>query len=522
MIDIERQPLSDIAKREWDVIVIGGGISGAGVACEAARCGVKTLLLEQYDFAWGSSSRSSKMLHGGLRYLAQGHLRLTRNAVLERERYIREIPGLASVMPYIIPLYRGDKLKRWQISVVLAIYDFFAKHKYHRYLSQDQITHLVPGIKNQHLLGGYEFIEGATDDARLVMRVLKEAVAQHAVVRNYSKVVSLMRDNNNQVCGVRVIDTTDGAATVESEIRAKVVINATGAWADKLRNKDIKIRPLRGSHILFSHERLPLNYVLIVRHPKDGRQVFIMPWMGCTVIGTTDLDHQHSLQDEPCMTKAEATYLLELGNTLFPAANLTGKDIRSCWAGVRPTIVGNADKPSQLSREHAVWVEDGLYSIAGGKLTTFRIMAHDILMRASDVLPALKQFNPQARYLPEPVTLTYPNIATDMLERMVGWYGQDALEILQRATPETLQLIPGTPFLRAEVPYILANEAVIHLDDLLLRRLRIGLICEQGGKALLPILEKLCGWDATRWQQEVTRYLEIWKQYYSYHEDAIA
>lgn len=517
MINIERQALEKLAETTWDVLVIGGGISGAGVACEAARRGVNVLLLEQKDFAWGSSSRSSKMLHGGLRYLAQGHIRLTRTAVQERERFIDEVPGLAYPAPYIIPSYRGEKLKKWQIAIALGLYDLFAGKKHRKYLSKDDITHLVPGIKNLNLTGGYEFIEGTTDDTRMVLRVLKEAVLNGANVRNYSQVTNLVRDKNNQVCGVRVRDTSD-AVTSEVEIKARVVINATGAWTDYLRNHNKKIRPLRGSHILITHERLPLDYVLIVRHPQDGRQVFIMPWLHCTVIGTTDLDHHDDMQNEPTMSKDEAKYLLALGNYIFPNAKLTSSDIRSCWAGVRPTIMGKANKPSKISREHAVWVEDGLYSLAGGKLTTFRLMAHDVLMQASKVLPQLAHTNRNGRYLPQQEMFAWPGVAKEIIERMSGWYGKDAVEILRKSSIENLSLIPGTNYLRAEIPYILAAESVVHLDDLLLRRLRIGLICERGGEELLPLIHTLCNWDDNRWEHELKRYQTIWKKYYSYHD----
>ena len=491
-----------LAAEPWDLVVIGGGISGAGVAREAARTGARVLLLEARDFAWGTSSRSSKMVHGGLRYLASGQLRITAESVRERERMMAEAPGLVQPLRYVFPQYRG-RLMAWGLALVLAAYDLLAGKWRHGRLSRAAVRALFPGLRQERLLGAGYFEDTLTDDARLCLRVLRAACRDGAAALNYAEVTALSRDA--QGWRLALADTETGAAT---ELRTRVVINATGVWADRLRAGPPRLRPLRGSHLLFPAERLPLVSTLVLQHPDDGRTLFLYPWAGASVVGTTDLDHAEPLHLEPHITGPEVDYLLAAANWAFPEARLSRADVVSTWAGVRPVIQAGQGAPSRMSREHAVWDEDGFITLAGGKLTTFRRMARDALRVAARYLPRL------APVPGEPAVLCTPESAEP---RLAGWYGEELAELL--STDGSGERVGSTDVRWAELVYACRHEGVRHLDDLLLRRTRLGLILPGGAAALLPELKRRCqpelGWDEAHWLAEVQRYQTVWRAAYA-------
>lgn len=268
----KRQSLDALADENWDLVVIGGGITGAGVLLEAARRGLRVLLLEQTDFAWGTSSRSSKMVHGGLRYIAQGDIRLTRHSLLERERLIDELPGLVERATYLFPLRKGVFPGRWPMKAILWLYDFLAGIRDHRYLSREQLLERVPGLNRQSLTGAMSYTDALTDDCRLVVRAILEAARHGGVAQNYCRVEQAMADGDK--FAITVTDRTSGQTATLSSRR---VVSATGAWADRFSGSDPRVRPLRGSHLFVDPERLPVKDCLTVMHPDDGRPVFVFP-----------------------------------------------------------------------------------------------------------------------------------------------------------------------------------------------------------------------------------------------------
>ncbi|HXY69725.1 MAG TPA: glycerol-3-phosphate dehydrogenase/oxidase [Gemmatimonadales bacterium] len=512
--------------RHWDVLVVGGGITGAGILREAARRGLTALLVEQRDFAWGTSSRSSKLVHGGLRYLKEGKLRLTRASVTERERLVAEAPGLVERLGFLLATYEGASPGSLTYRAGLSLYDLLAVRWSHQHYDADAFRMLAPHITERGLKGGFRYGDAQTDDARLVVRVLKEAVASGATALSYAAAEGLIREDG-VVTGVRLRDRESARST---EVRATVVVNATGAWADELRAElgaPRRIRPLRGSHITFPAWRFPLAQAVTVPHPRDGRPVFFIPWEGATLIGTTDVDHALPLDREPAVAADELHYLFAVIESEFPSLGLTPKDVMASFSGVRPVInTGKAD-PSRESRDHAVWDEDGLLTVTGGKLTTFRLMALDALKAARHRLPALRVRRAGARAF-DPVEPELPGAASalddDARRRLVGRYGAEARALVAAARPEELAAIPGTRSLWAELRWAARAEGVVHLEDLLLRRVRLGLLLPDGARDVLPDARKICqaelGWDDARWERETDAYLRSWRACYSVPADA--
>ena len=503
---------------EVDILIAGGGITGAGIALEAARAGYRVLLAEQKDFAWGSSSRSSKLVHGGLRYLKEGQWKLTRDSVRERQRLLNEAPGLVQPQSFAFSHYRGKGPSRWLFALGLAIYDKMAgSHARHQY-NQTEYRWLAPHIRAEGLDGGMCYLDAKTDDVRLVLRVLQEARAMGAVCRNYLKVQHLLYDGD-QVCGAALC-AADSDDIVE--VRAKIVINACGAWSDQLRKvlpDTQKLRPLRGSHLLFPAWRLPVAQAVSLMHPDDGRPVFLYPWEGVTLVGTTDLDHQESADQEPRISKQEVDYLMRALQWQFPSLALTTADVLSCYAGVRPVVDDGHADPSQVSRDHVLWQENGLLTVTGGKLTTFRLIAKEALDSLSDVLPLPDAAVGHERlFSPLNEINTPTGIPADLWQRLCGYYGNAARDILNMRCNVPEAFVAGTQILWAELVWCARHESVHHLDDLLLRRTRYGLILPQGGEAHLSVLRGLCqtalGWDDQRWQHEQQRYLAIWREAY--------
>ncbi len=307
------------------------------------------------------------------------------------------------------------------------------------------------------------------------------------------------------------------------DLRAPVVINATGAWADRLRNQlnpETRVRPLRGSHLIIPRHLCPLVDVLTTLHPQDKRGVYVYPWEGTTVIGTTDLDHDEDLDIEASISESETRYLLEAYNTVFPRAPISNKDIISTWAGVRP-VIGSEDTkdPSKERRDHATWSDNGLITVSGGKLTTFRLIALDALEAAQSKLPPAKAFADDRVF-------TAPHVNAESLspdnpqwgQRLLGRYGNAAQTLLADASETERQPIGDTEFCLAECRWAARHESVQHLDDLLLRRTRLGMCLTNGGEEIFPLLEGICraelGWDTSQWQDELKRYQDIWQHFY--------
>lgn len=507
--------LPELAASEWDLIVVGGGITGAGILREAARRGWRCLLLEQRDFAWGTSSRSSKMVHGGLRYLAKGRLGLTRDAVRERQRLLDELPGLVEPLPFLFPHYRGRFPGPRLFGGLLGVYDALAGQRQRRYHPASELAGLAPGLDDPALLGASRFGDAVTDDARLVLRVLQEARAAGGQALNGVRVVELLRDGG-RVVGLLAEDREHGQRLT---LRSRMLALATGAWSDQLRGSR-DIRPLRGSHLLLPAWRLPAAQALSFRHARDGRPVFVFPWEGATVIGTTDLDHDQPLAQEPRISAAETDYLLAACAQLLPGAGVRHADILSTWAGVRP-VVGATDssrKPSDEPREHALWSEPGCVTLAGGKLTTFRLLALQVLRACAAQWGETLREDDAPLFHPAPA-VALPGLCRSQQRRLAGRHGASLprlAELIGEIGPER---VGATPTLWAELALACEDELVLHLDDLLLRRTRLGLLLPRGGAALLADIRALCqprlGWSDGRWLRELRDYQQLWQASYA-------
>lgn len=509
--------LPTLADEAWDLIVIGGGISGAGIVREAARRGWRCLLLEQRDFAWGTSSRSSKMVHGGLRYIAKGQWRLTRDSVRERQRLLDEAPGLVEPMSFMMPHYRGGFPGPRVMGGLLAVYDALAGRRNHRFHDAQQLRYMAPGVKEDDLLGGSGFVDALTDDARLVMRVLAEARADGAVVLNGLRVVQLLREGG-RVCGVQVEDCEGGAGL---QLRCGVLAVATGAWAERLRPPEHprQLRPLRGSHLLLPGWRLPVAQAFTFLHHGDRRPVFVFPWEGATVVGTTDLDHHDDLDLSASISAEELDYLLAACAQQFPQAEVVAGDVLSTWSGVRP-VVGSAagqqqGKPSNETREHVLWQEPGCVTLAGGKLTTFRPQAIEVLKACAPMLGRTLNDDGAPVFAAVP-PLVIPGLSSYQWRRLAGRHGRALPRLAQLLEELGHDTVGATDTLWAELALACDTEMVLHLDDLLLRRTRLGLLLRAGGEAFLPAIRQLCqprlGWDDARWQQEEQLYRALWQR----------
>lgn len=540
-----QQALAPLSRRSsqvvpWDILIIGGGITGAGIAREAARRGLAVLLIEQKDFAWGTSSRSSKMVHGGLRYIASGDYKTTLLSVRERERMLSEASGLVNEMHYVMPHYKGKFPPPWIFNTLLRVYDGLAGKRYSKYFKKDAFLQLNPHIKQEKFLGASQFSDAVTDDSRLVMRVLDEAINDGAQAINYLKAESLITNEQGLVTGATLKDTSSEDNGKSYDVYAKVVVSATGAWADTLRMQASKqteqsfhkqIRPSRGSHLVVNQERLPIKQAYTFLHPIDKRAVFVFPWENRTVLGTTDLDHPPLDDNEVGITNEEVDYLLAATNNLFDNVDISRKDVISSWAGVRPLISDGGDgkrvSPSKEKRDHSVWLDNNLVTVSGGKLTTFRLIALDVLKTCQQVLAfneadskELGSLNTEVFSNQPPTNPKFTTLPKPLQQRLQGFYGLQLDALLELAHDDDLAYVTDSNTIWAEIRFAAHYEQVIHLDDLLLRRTRLGLILPDG--AMSPLIsnriKQICqqelGWDEQKWQKEVERYQDLWQRYY--------
>jgi glycerol-3-phosphate dehydrogenase len=395
----KKQTWSEL-NREWDILIIGGGITGAGIFRRAVAEGYSTLLVEAGDFASGTSSRSSKLVHGGFRYLRNKQYSVTRESVREREWLLNEAKNLVTKLGFVMPCPDDRKISS-QFAIGVVLYDLLAPKWEHKTLNAKLIKKNCSLLDSESFRRAYLYFDAELDDARMVYRMIREAANDGGTALNYSAAVKLLKSSNGKVCGTVLQDKSDERLP-DVEIKARVVINATGPWSDAIRsqiNAPARLRKLRGSHLLFSRDRLPLKHAVTLLHPIDHRAMFAVPWEGVALIGTTDLDHKYSINDgEPFTTAEEIEYILAAGNATFPSINLRHEDILSSFSGLRPVINTGLADPSKESRAHVVWDEDGLITITGGKLTTFRIMAEEALQEASKYLDKPIDLSKRKRY----------------------------------------------------------------------------------------------------------------------------
>jgi glycerol-3-phosphate dehydrogenase len=509
----------------WDVLVIGGGITGASLHAEATRRGLRSLLLEGRDFASGASGHSGQLVHGGMRYLSQGRVAMTRALLRERDRLLATHPGLIEPLSFVLPTYRDHPLDRVKYGVGVRLYDLLRGHRRSwRRLAADEVAERIPGVRAQQLDGGFLYGDAVTDDARLVLRQLRMAARGGGVALNYARVAQVQRDRRGAVVGAEVVDGRTGAS---GAVRATVVVNATGADADALRRPRAtaaRLRPIRGTHLVLPRQRFPLQSAIGYRHPATGRHQYMLPWDEVVLVGTTDVDGGAASDGAVRATAAEITHLVEGVQHCVPEASLARDDVIAAYAGVRPVADQRGGDPSQASRHSVVWEEDGLLTVISGKLTGFQSVIAEAMRRIAPRLGARAgtgagPLGENAGVTDGHRDMTPPaGVTTEGWRRVVGRHGADASAMLAAARPGELDVVPGTRTLWVELRWGARAEGVEHLDDLLLRRTRIGMQ-RPPEVAADPRLEAICraelGWDAARCAAELSRYQQLWTRDYS-------
>jgi glycerol-3-phosphate dehydrogenase len=536
--------LAALDRDAFDIVVVGGGITGAGVAFDAATRGYSVALVEKADFASGTSSRSSKLVHGGLRYLQNFDLGLVREALLERQLLVALAPHLVRPLPLVVPAFEGARLDRL-VGVGLNLYDVMSVDKLrrrrgrdtngeatswspdrHRIISGEEVVEMLPALAGREPTSGYLFYDCQTDDARLVMTVLAEAERFGAVCANGCEVTELVEENG-RACGVCVRDVLGGGEFV---VRADTVVNATGVWADRLRPGELhdeaevpRIRPSRGTHITLRHEDVPLVSGAIVP-AGGGRSIFALPWLGATLIGTTDNDYDTDELDHIRPAEEDIEYLLDATNTFF-GASLTAADLTGAYAGVRPLIsTGDPKKSVDISRKAELYeTSSGMVTITGGKLTTWRRMAKmtvdAIVEREARDAPCRTHEIPLGEAV-EPDTLPrVEGVRDDAYAMLAGRYGYTANEVLAVAAErgELAQpIVPdGPPDLLAEAVHAARSEQARSVGDALLRRTRLGLLAagaltrdREAARRVAQAMAPELGWDERRVDAETDAWFE--------------
>ncbi len=531
-----------LATPTFDLLVIGGGINGAGIARDAAMRGLAVALVEQGDFASGTSSKSSKLIHGGLRYLENYEFALVLEASRERDRLRRHLaPHLVEPMPFVFPVFRGDPVGRARLTAGLWVYDglsAFRNIARHRSWGRRTTLHHEPRLRADGLRGALHYYDCWTDDARLTLETLLAAVTAGAVACNYVGVVELLRDGP-RLCGARVEDRLHGGTFT---INARHVVNATGPWLDRVRRLDEPAAPpmlrlTKGVHIIVSRARVGNANAIVLRAPRDGRVMFAIPWEDQVLVGTTDTDYEGD-PGAVAADGADVRYLLEAVNQYFPDAALAERDVIGTYAGLRPLVKpSEASRPSDTSREEAMFESpSGLLSLGGGKLTTYRRVSERVVDRIvervrgehperrfepcrTDVVPLPGAAVPVAdrggfRGFAKRVRATLPAGVDDALARhFLRRYGIKALELLAEASADceaARRLVPTLSYRRGEVTHAAAAEMASTLDDVLRRRVPISFRTADGGLAaseeVATMIGAVLGWTLEETTQAYAHY----------------
>lgn len=464
------------ADSDRDLLIIGGGIVGAGVARDAALRGLKVGLVDQHDFAFGTSSRSSRLLHGGIRYLAQGEIGLVREASLEKRILHRIAPHLAAPLAFVFPTYRGSGWPLWQLRIGVKLYDLLCSGRNlgaSRGLSRAEVTGLLPGLQTEALTGAVRYFDGLTNDSRLVLDTLRSAAAAGAKLANYTRFIDARRGD-----GCWLAEVQDELTGNRLTVRCRAIVNATGPWANKLPHSGIRLRCTKGIHLVFDRTRLPVPDAVVIT--EGSRILFVIPWGDRVIVGTTDTDY-HGAPDAVVVETADVDYLLAAANKYFPAARLSPTDIISSWAGVRPLLEDRDGKPSDISRSHFIQnTEPGWWDVAGGKLTTYRLMAEqtvDLVVRELRITA------------PRSVTARQPLLASGRDDAASG-------------------ILPP-PVLRELVAYYCHHEWAVHLDDVMTRRTNWRYYHRDSAAIASKVLDwmgEILGWSESAKQAEWVAY----------------
>jgi glycerol-3-phosphate dehydrogenase len=516
--------LRRLADEHFDVLVVGGGITGVGVALDAATRGLRTALVERDDFASGTSSKSSKLVHGGIRYLQQREVGLVYEALAERQVLRRTAPHLVRVLPFLLPVFTRDGLLPRRLARLLGttmwLYDLTGGlriGKLHKRVSKEEALQYMPTLHADRVAASYVYYDAQTDDARLTLAIARTAADHGGAVANDARLTGLDKGADGRVRAARV--TADGQTI---DVRAHVVVNATGVWSDDIRALDegtnpSSIRPAKGVHITVPWSLVQNRIAAVIPVPKDRRSVFVVPWGGeggehrFTYIGTTDTDYDGSI-DDPQITPGDVDYLLTAINNAV-TTTIAPSDILGTWAGLRPLVRGaTSERTADLSRRHSVRTSDsGVITVTGGKLTTYRRMAADTVDAAVKRLDGRGRHRSQTKRIQIRGAVGWD--AADLPPDLAARYGSDAREVLDLASADAslaAPIVPGLPYTRAEVVYAVRSEMARSVDDVLSRRTRARLLARDASADAAADVAALMagelGWSDAERDRQVEAY----------------
>jgi glycerol-3-phosphate dehydrogenase len=530
-----RRRATDLARlvdTTWDVVIVGGGIVGSGALLDAASRGLRAALIEQDDIASGTSSRSSRLIHGGLRYLEQVHLPLVREALAERRRLLRNAPHLVTLQPLLFPIYGIPYLHKAFYDAGLTLYDVLgARHDggWHRRLDRDETLRIAPALRTKGLRGGLLYHDGMEDDARFTLAVLRTALESDPTLVALTRVRATGIEPARPGGGPRTLRARDQASGADIEIRSRTVVDATGAWASDpnhpFAGASMRIRPSRGAHLVVPRARIPASAGLTIRVP--GKVVFLVPWPDHWLIGTTDAPYEGPI-DHPAAAGWEVEQLLATVNATLDV-DLRRDDVVGTFAGLRPLIAPAGGSTVKASREHRVTIDsNGVVRIGGGKYTTYRVMARDVIDGALGRDGARRRPSATAE---RPLVGAAARGTLDRLvaelaadpridrvhpeagARLVARHGTEAPSVVELGAELGLlrPLVPGRPFLEAEVAWAVRHELASSVDDVLSRRLRLSPELADRGSSVAPrvatIMAGELGWTDKRCTSELDVYL---------------
>lgn len=546
-----RASLDRFRQEVFDVLIIGGGITGAGLALDAAARGLTTALVEKRDFAAGTSSRSTKLIHGGLRYLEQFDFRLVREALIERAILNKIAPQQTEPYPFVIPIY-ADRRRNYdhplKIRAGLILYDLLAgRHNFakHRKLNREEALKLAPQLNPKGLKGAFLYYDARTNDARLVVEIIKTANEHGAAIANYATVESFLRDESGRITGARLRDELTGESI---GLRAEAVINASGVWMEETIRIDghntgrlpKSLRPSKGIHLTVSADRLKVGAAWLIPSLTGHRFYFVVPWEGRVNIGTTDTDYDDG-KDTPQAEPDEVAEILNAINSYFPEARLDQSDVISTWAGLRPLITDpNAKDTTAVSRKEEMFeTADGLISLGGGKLTTYRLMAEqgidlalqrlgkssngqttaDIPISGGEISRA--ELETAAREISQ-----HYELPLDITRHIVLTYGSNFDRVIRlMLDDESLRerLVQGLPNVKAEIVYAAQNEMAVTLADALARRTRLAMLAGEATLRCAPIVADLMakelGWDEEEKSRQMESFAKEFRREYQVQPD---
>jgi glycerol-3-phosphate dehydrogenase len=500
--------LNALRTRQFDLLVIGGGITGCGIAYEAASRGLAVALVEKADFAWGTSSRSSRLVHGGVRYLEHGHIHLVFESSAERRSLLRLAPHLVRPLEFTWPVYEGSRISRWKLGAGLFAYDalsLFRNVARHRRLSHDTVLEREPALRPAGLQGGASYFDAATDDARLTLANAVGALEAGAVVVNHAGVAELIIEGG-RAAGAMI---DDNLGSGRMAVRARCIVNATGPWSDELRALDdggpAGVRGSKGAHIAVPRARLGNRNAVTMISPTDGRVLFALPSGAFAIVGTTETEARRG-PDDVRASRDDVRYLLDAANWFFPTAALHDADVVSTWAGIRPLVADDATSPGALSREHAIHSSaHGIISITGGKLTTYRVMARDVLDAAFGGRASRRGSRP----LPGGDFASLPDLVgriaettgdAALAEHLAASFGTRWEAVWSEMGGDTNRVVDGLPYTYGELRYCARSEMAETLGDLLIRRTHLAFETRDHGMAAAPsvasAVAQTLGWNA--------------------------